>query len=71
MPPESVPATGGARPATDDRGSQRTGRDFLFAFHSALRALKLYPLENQAVPGEQLALGAIGPKDPTPDDVSV
>ncbi|HET7273676.1 MAG TPA: HD domain-containing phosphohydrolase [Longimicrobiaceae bacterium] len=32
-----------------DRAVQKAGRDFLFAFHSALRALKLYPLENQAV----------------------
>jgi HD-GYP domain-containing protein (c-di-GMP phosphodiesterase class II) len=38
---ESTPAT--------DRSTQRLGRGFLFAFHAALRALKLYPLENRAV----------------------
>ena len=32
-----------------DRASQRLGRDFVFAFHAAMRALKLYPLENQTV----------------------
>lgn len=34
---------------SDDRAAQRDGRDLLFAIHAALRALKLYPLENQAV----------------------
>ena len=38
----------------DDRGLQRRGRDLLFALASALRALQLYPLENQAV-GNALA----------------
>ncbi len=33
----------------DDRGLQRRGRDLLFAVASALRALQLYPLENQTV----------------------
>ena|SRR5687767_3107304 len=35
--------------AGDDRTGQRQGRDLLFALHSAMRALKLYPLENQTV----------------------
>ncbi|MEX2584428.1 MAG: HD domain-containing phosphohydrolase [Gemmatimonadota bacterium] len=45
-------SAGGARverTSSEARGDQRLGRDFLFALHSALRALKLYPLENQAV----------------------
>lgn len=33
----------------DDRGLQRRGRELLFAVSSALRALQLYPLENQTV----------------------
>jgi HD-GYP domain-containing protein (c-di-GMP phosphodiesterase class II) len=33
----------------DDRGLQRRGRELLFAIASALRALQLYPLENQTV----------------------
>ncbi len=33
----------------DDRGLQRRGRDLLFAIAAALRALQLYPLENQTV----------------------
>jgi HD-GYP domain-containing protein (c-di-GMP phosphodiesterase class II) len=45
---------GAQPPEAGDRSSQRAGREFLFALHSALRALKLYPLENQAV---QNALG--------------
>lgn len=43
------PGGGGDRAAGDDRAGQRSGRDLLFALHAALRALKLYPLENQAV----------------------
>ncbi|MBW3629966.1 MAG: HD domain-containing protein [Gemmatimonadetes bacterium] len=39
-----------------DRGAQTLGRDFLFAVHGAMRALKLYPLENRAV---QNALGEV------------
>lgn len=35
--------------APTEQSAQALGRDFLFAFHSALRALKLYPLDNQAV----------------------
>jgi HD-GYP domain-containing protein (c-di-GMP phosphodiesterase class II) len=38
-----------AAEALSERELQRTGRDYLFAFYAALRALKLYPLENQAV----------------------
>jgi HD-GYP domain-containing protein (c-di-GMP phosphodiesterase class II) len=34
---------------SDDRGLQRRGRELLFAVASALRALQLYPLENQTV----------------------
>ncbi len=40
--------------AADERATQRLARDFLFAFHGAMRALKLYPVENQTV---QNALG--------------
>jgi HD-GYP domain-containing protein (c-di-GMP phosphodiesterase class II) len=40
------PAEGGSR---EDALGQRGGRDFLFALHAALRALKLYPVQNQAV----------------------
>ncbi|HEU0054882.1 MAG TPA: HD domain-containing phosphohydrolase, partial [Longimicrobium sp.] len=48
-------ARGAAQPlSSDDRGLQRRGRDLLFALASALRALQLYPLENQAV-GNALA----------------
>ncbi len=39
----------GGNSSASDRQVQRAGREFLFAFHSALRALKLYPLENRAV----------------------
>ena len=39
----------GARPGDADRGAHLLGRDFLFALHAAVRALKLYPLENRAV----------------------
>jgi HD-GYP domain-containing protein (c-di-GMP phosphodiesterase class II) len=35
--------------SSDERGLQRLARDFLFAFYAALRVLKLYPLENDAV----------------------
>ncbi|HEX8392110.1 MAG TPA: hypothetical protein VF665_07120, partial [Longimicrobium sp.] len=35
--------------SADDRGLQRRGRDLLFAVSGALRALQLYPLENQTV----------------------
>jgi HD-GYP domain-containing protein (c-di-GMP phosphodiesterase class II) len=34
---------------TEDAASQRAARELLFALHAAMRALKLYPLENQAV----------------------
>ena len=36
-------------PQGGDAGAQTLGRDFLFALHAAMRALKLYPLENRAV----------------------
>ncbi|HYW08552.1 MAG TPA: hypothetical protein VE913_16450, partial [Longimicrobium sp.] len=39
----------GGSSGADDRGLQRKGRDLLFAFASTVRALQLYPLENQAV----------------------
>ncbi|HET7230696.1 MAG TPA: HD domain-containing phosphohydrolase [Longimicrobium sp.] len=35
--------------SAEDRDLQRKGREFLFALAGALRALQLYPLENQAV----------------------
>ena len=54
MSDTAMGSTQGAAPpadrhAADDRAGQRTGRDLLFAIHAALRALKLYPLENQTV----------------------
>jgi HD-GYP domain-containing protein (c-di-GMP phosphodiesterase class II) len=39
-----------------DRAAQQQGRDLVFTLHAALRALRLYPLENQAV---QNALGEL------------
>lgn len=53
----SHPDVGRAAPTARSAGAQadvervsaRLGRDFVFSFHAALRALKLYPLENQAV----------------------
>ncbi len=39
----------GDRSNNEERAGQRAGRELLFAFHAALRALKLYPVENQAV----------------------
>lgn len=44
----SVPQTSSGPDAAEQR-DQRAGRDLLFALHAAMRALKLYPLENQAV----------------------
>ncbi len=46
----STPATttGAVHPG-DERGVQLRGRDLLFAMAAAMRALQLYPLENQAV----------------------
>src|SRR5205823_5032775 len=35
--------------AADDAGIRRSGRSLIFALHGALRAIKLYPLENAAV----------------------
>jgi HD-GYP domain-containing protein (c-di-GMP phosphodiesterase class II) len=35
--------------SADDRGLQRKGRNLLFSLAAALRALQLYPLENQTV----------------------
>lgn len=44
---------GGSRmheaPRSAERGVQRLGREWLFAFYTALRSVRLYPLENQAV----------------------
>ena len=39
-----------------ERQSQRLGREFVFALYAALRALRLYPVENQTV---QSALGEV------------
>jgi HD-GYP domain-containing protein (c-di-GMP phosphodiesterase class II) len=52
----------------EDRDLQRRGRDFLFALAGALRALQLYPLENQAVVDalnalEAAALAVLGHDD--------
>ncbi|MDQ3556777.1 MAG: HD domain-containing protein [Gemmatimonadota bacterium] len=44
-----VPAALGNSTGSEDRELQREGRQLLFAIHSAMRALRLYPLENQAV----------------------
>ncbi|HEX8244205.1 MAG TPA: HD domain-containing phosphohydrolase, partial [Longimicrobium sp.] len=41
--------------SAEDRDLQRRGRDLVFALGGALRALQLYPLENQAV-GEALGV---------------
>ena len=46
---QTAPAQGSPALTAEDRDLQRRGRDFLFAFGGALRALQLYPLENQAV----------------------
>lgn len=42
-----IPDSSALSPA--ERAAQKAGRDFLFSLHAASRALKLYPLENQAV----------------------
>ena len=42
-----------------DRAAQQQGRDFVFALHAALRALRLYPLENQAVQNALAELEAV------------
>jgi HD-GYP domain-containing protein (c-di-GMP phosphodiesterase class II) len=46
-------AAGGPTPTLDTRGSdayiRRQGRPFIFALYGALRAIKLYPVENAAV----------------------
>jgi HD-GYP domain-containing protein (c-di-GMP phosphodiesterase class II) len=44
--------------SADERGLQRQGRDLLFAVAAAIRALQLYPLENQAVVNALAELGA-------------
>jgi HD-GYP domain-containing protein (c-di-GMP phosphodiesterase class II) len=46
LPPSAGTEGGGAE---RERALQREGRDFLFSFFAAARALKLYPLENQTV----------------------
>jgi HD-GYP domain-containing protein (c-di-GMP phosphodiesterase class II) len=42
--------------AADGGNMQRTGRSLIFALHGALRAIKLYPIENAAV---QKAIGEV------------
>jgi HD-GYP domain-containing protein (c-di-GMP phosphodiesterase class II) len=44
-----VPAGPGDSSWAEDRELQREGRELLFAIHAAMRSLRLYPLENQAV----------------------
>ena len=46
--------------ATSTNGAEQLGRDFLFALHAGLRALKLYPLENRAVQNALDELEQIG-----------
>ena len=46
--------------ALQDRGTPRLGRDFLFGLHAALRAMRLYPLENQAVQNALRELQDVG-----------
>lgn len=46
-----------AAPPDAERGLQRAGRDFVFAFYTALRALKLYPLDNQTTQSSLAELG--------------
>jgi putative nucleotidyltransferase with HDIG domain len=57
------PAPRPDRATEEERESQRAGRDFLYALHTALRAVKLYPIENQTVQKAltelDLAAGAI------------
>ncbi len=48
--PDAPPSHG------DERVSQKLARDLLFSIHAAMRALRLYPVENQAV---QNALGEL------------
>lgn len=52
-------ATQPALVSGDERGLQRRGRDLLFAVSGALRALQLYPLENQTVVNALAELHAI------------
>ena len=55
--PADAPRTAQGSPllSAEDRDLQRRGRDLVFALAGALRALQLYPLENQAV-GEALGV---------------
>jgi HD-GYP domain-containing protein (c-di-GMP phosphodiesterase class II) len=48
-PMESAPQQPSSPSQGVDRAMARLGKEFVFAFHSAMRALQLYPLENQAV----------------------
>jgi HD-GYP domain-containing protein (c-di-GMP phosphodiesterase class II) len=45
--------------SAEDRGLQRRGRDLLFSVVATLRALQLYPLENQAVVNALAELDAV------------
>jgi len=67
-PAEVRTAAHGSGLSAEDRDLQRKGRDFLFALAGALRALQLYPLENQAVVDalnalEAAAMGVLGHDD--------
>jgi HD-GYP domain-containing protein (c-di-GMP phosphodiesterase class II) len=61
--PASASADAQARPSgiatSDERGLQRRARELLFAMSAALRALQLYPLENQAVGNALAELDAV------------
>jgi HD-GYP domain-containing protein (c-di-GMP phosphodiesterase class II) len=52
------PSQGSPVLSAEDRDLQRRGRDLVFALAGALRALQLYPLENQAVVEALAALEA-------------
>lgn len=51
-------ARGEGSPVQAERSIQRAGRDFVFALYAALRALKLYPLDNQTTQTTLAELGA-------------
>ena len=48
-PRQSTQTSGPASGGSDDARIRRTGKVFILAFYTALRAIRLYPLENAAV----------------------
>ena len=49
MSPENVRSTDKASPDAGSANVRRAGRNFIVAFYAALRAMKLYPIEHNAV----------------------